>query len=45
LILLLAQIFFEVASFGGDVRYWAESLENGSDGWGGRLVFALLFPK
>lgn len=35
----------QMITFGGGVRYWAESPESGAEGWGGRLVFALLFPK
>lgn len=35
----------QMFSFGGGVRYWAESTDGGPDGWGGRLVFTLLFPK
>lgn len=27
------------------VRYWAESPENGPEGWGGRAQLTLLFPK
>lgn len=26
-------------------RYWAESPDNGPEGWGGRFTFTLLFPK
>jgi hypothetical protein len=26
-------------------RYWAESPDNGLEGWGGRFTFTLLFPK
>lgn len=35
----------QMFSFGGGVRYWAESTDGGPEGWGGRLVFTLLFPK
>jgi hypothetical protein len=35
----------QMISFGGGVRYWAESPDNGPEGWGARLVFTLLFPK
>jgi hypothetical protein len=26
-------------------RYWAESPENGPEGWGGRFVVTLLYPQ
>lgn len=29
----------------GGVRYWADTPENGPDGWGARLVVTYLFPK
>lgn len=32
-------------SLGAGVRYWAESTESGPEGFGGRLVFTMLFPK
>jgi hypothetical protein len=32
-------------SISGGVRYWADSPASGPDGWGGRLVVTLLFPK
>ncbi|UGY09659.1 transporter [Phyllobacterium pellucidum] len=32
-------------SFTAGVRYWAESPENGPDGWGARFVVTFLFPK
>ena len=35
----------QMLSFGGGVRYWAQSPDNGPEGWGGRLVFTLMFPK
>jgi len=35
----------QMFSFGGGVRYWADSPDNGPEGWGGRLVFTLMFPK
>ena len=35
----------QMISFGGGVRYWAESPDNSPEGWGGRLVFTLMFPK
>jgi hypothetical protein len=35
----------QLVSVGAGVRYWAESPDNGPEGWGARLVFTLLFPK
>ncbi|BAO44922.1 hypothetical protein [Thiolapillus brandeum] len=35
----------QMLSYGGGVRYWAESTDNGPEGWGARLVLTLLFPK
>jgi hypothetical protein len=32
-------------SFGGGVRYWAETTPGGPEGWGARFVVTLLFPK
>lgn len=32
-------------SIGGGVRYWADSAEGGPEGWGGRFIVTLLFPK
>ncbi len=35
----------QLASVGGGVRYWAESTDNGPEGFGFRFVFTLLFPR
>lgn len=35
----------QLVSVGGGVRYWADSTENGPEGWGARVTFTLLFPK
>ncbi|NHO65674.1 transporter [Aestuariicella hydrocarbonica] len=35
----------QTTSIGGGLRYWAESTDNGPEGFGFRLVFTLLFPK
>ncbi len=35
----------QMVSFGGGVRYWAQSPDNGAEGWGARMVFTLMFPK
>ena len=41
----VTKIGHQMVSFGGGIRYWAESPDNGPEGWGGRLVFTLMFPK
>ena len=41
----VAKLGGQMFSFGGGVRYWAQSPDNGPEGWGGRLVFTLMFPK
>lgn len=41
----VAKIGNQMVSFGGGVKYWAESPDVGPEGWGGRLVFTLMFPK
>jgi hypothetical protein len=35
----------QLLSFGGGVRYYADSTPNGPEGWGFRLTVTLLFPK
>ena len=35
----------QMLSYGGGVRYWAETPESGAEGWGLRLMLTLLFPK
>ena len=35
----------QMVSYGGGVKYYAESPDGGPQGWGARLVFTLLFPK
>ncbi|VVS91973.1 hypothetical protein [Desulfoluna spongiiphila] len=35
----------QTVSFALGARYWAQSTDNGAEGWGGRLVVTLLFPK
>jgi len=35
----------QTASVGGGIRYWAESTDNGPEGFGFRFAFTLLFPK
>lgn len=35
----------QMFSWGGGVRYWADSPENGPEGFGARLIFTLLFPR
>ena len=35
----------QLASFGGGVRYWADSPDAGAKGFGLRVVVTLLFPR
>jgi len=35
----------QIMQFGGGVRYWADSPENGPDDWGARIQLTFLFPK
>ncbi|ADV46526.1 hypothetical protein [Nitratifractor salsuginis] len=35
----------QLVSYGGGVKYYAKSPDNGPKGWGVRLVFTLMFPK
>lgn len=35
----------QLISVGGGVRYYVENSENAPEGWGGRLLVTLLFPK
>jgi hypothetical protein len=35
----------QLISIGAGVRYWAETPDNGPEGWGARVVLTLLFPK
>lgn len=41
----VTRIGTQLVSIGGGVRYWAESTDGGPHGWGGRVVFTLIFPK
>lgn len=41
----VAKIGGQMISFGGGLSYWAEGPDNGPEGFGGRLVFTLMFPK
>ncbi|MFT5697947.1 MAG: hypothetical protein ACI8ZB_000801 [Desulforhopalus sp.] len=41
----VAKIGNQMISFGGGVNYWADGPDSGPEGFGGRLVFTLLFPK
>ncbi len=41
----VTQLGDQLISVGGGVRYWADGLDSGPDGWGARLVATLLFPK
>jgi hypothetical protein len=35
----------QLVQVGGGIRYWAESSDNGPEGWGFRLQVTLLYPK
>lgn len=35
----------QVVSYGGGIRYWAESTDGGPEGWGVRLMLTFVFPK
>ena len=35
----------QLVSVGGGIRYWAESSDNGPEGFGIRILFTLLYPK
>ena len=41
----LTNIGGQRVQFQGGIRYWAESPDNGPDGFGGRLAVTLLFPR
>lgn len=41
----LVQLGSQPVSFGAGLRYWAETPENGPEGFGFRLSMTLLFPK
>lgn len=35
----------QIVSYGGGVRYWAESTDTGPEGWGARFILTFVFPK
>lgn len=35
----------QLISYGGGVKYYAQSPDGGSQGWGARFVFTMMFPK
>jgi len=41
----LLKIGSQLIQVGGGVRYWADSTDNGAEGWGARPQLTLLFPK
>jgi hypothetical protein len=41
----VTRIGTQPVSFGVALRYWAESPENGPEGFGARAIFTLVFPK
>jgi hypothetical protein len=40
----LLKVGNQIFQIGGGVRYWAESSNNGPEGWGARLQLTFLFP-
>lgn len=45
LVTQVGKIGNQMISYGGGVKYYAESPDGGPQGWGFRLVFTMLFPK
>jgi hypothetical protein len=45
LVLKVSKIGKQLISWGGGVRYYAVSTDNGPEGWGARFQLTLLFPK
>jgi hypothetical protein len=41
----VARFGSQMIQFGGGLRYWADSPDDGPEGWGLRLNFVLLYPK
>jgi len=41
----VAQVGSQTLSFGGGLRYWADSPDNGPEGWGARFVVTWIIPK
>jgi hypothetical protein len=41
----LLKVGTQPIQLGGGVRYWAESPDNGPEGWGFRFQLTFLFPK
>lgn len=41
----LTKIAGQPVSLGAGVRYWADSMANGPEGWGARLMITFLYPK
>jgi hypothetical protein len=41
----MSRVGKQMISWGGGARYYADSSENGSEGWGARLILVLLYPK
>ena len=41
----LLKVGGQIISVSAGARYWADSPDNGPEGWGGRLVLTFLFPK
>ena len=43
--MLAAGLKPRLVNIGGGLRYWADSTENGPDGWGARAIVVFLFPR
>jgi hypothetical protein len=41
----LLKVGSQIIQVGGGIRYWADSPDNGPEGWGARLQLTFLFPK
>ncbi len=41
----LLKVGDQILSIGAGARYWAESTDQGPEGWGARLILTFLFPK
>jgi len=44
-VMQLLKVGSQLIQVGGGVRYWADSTDNGAEGWGARLQLTFLFPK
>ena len=44
-VLQMFKVGSQLFQLGGGIRYWADSPENGPDGWGARIQLTFMFPK